>query len=143
MGKLNRTQFKSKKFTSKDKPLHLVHMDLCAPSRKEEKRQEEKDILCWSLMTILDLHGFLFWKKNMKHLKSSLTENKIWKRLKAIRYDRGGEFSSVYFKEFFDKHGIKRECTILGTPQQNGVVERHNWWVQHMERSMMNEGNIS
>jgi transposase InsO family protein len=28
------------------------------------------------------------------------------------------------FKEFCDKHGIKREYTILGSPQQNGVVER-------------------
>jgi transposase InsO family protein len=44
--------------------------------------------------------------------------------MKAVRYDRGGEFSSRDFKEFFDKHGIKREYTIPGTPQQNGVVER-------------------
>jgi transposase InsO family protein len=28
------------------------------------------------------------------------------------------------FKEFCDKHGIKREYTIPRTPQQNGVVER-------------------
>ena len=43
----------------------------------------------------------------------------------------------------YDKHGIKREYTIPGTPQQNGVVERHNRLVQQMERSMMNERNIS
>ena len=35
MGKLTRTQFKSKNFTSTNKPLQLVHMDLCGPSRKE------------------------------------------------------------------------------------------------------------
>jgi len=35
MGKMTRTQFKSKSFTSTDKPLLLVHMDLCGPSRKE------------------------------------------------------------------------------------------------------------
>jgi hypothetical protein len=33
VGKLNRTQFKSKSFTSTEKPLQLVHMDLCGPSR--------------------------------------------------------------------------------------------------------------
>jgi transposase InsO family protein len=27
------------------------------------------------------------------------------------------------FKELCDKHGIRREYTIPGTPQQNGVVE--------------------
>jgi hypothetical protein len=46
------------------------------------------------------------------------------------------------FKEFCDKHGIKREYTIPGTPQQNGVVERQNRIVQQMARSMMNEKNI-
>jgi hypothetical protein len=46
------------------------------------------------------------------------------------------------FKEFFDKHGIKREYTILGTPHQNGVVERKNITIQQMSRSMMNEKNI-
>jgi transposase InsO family protein len=46
------------------------------------------------------------------------------------------------FKEFCDKHGIKREYTILGTPQQNGVVERKNRTIQEMARSMMNEKKI-
>jgi transposase InsO family protein len=47
------------------------------------------------------------------------------------------------FKEFCDKHGIKREYTILGTPQQNGVVERQNKTIQQMARSMMNGNNIA
>jgi hypothetical protein len=47
-----------------------------------------------------------------------------------------------YFKDFCDKHGIEREYTILGTPQQNRVVERQNRAVQQIARSMMNEKNI-
>jgi hypothetical protein len=35
VGKLTRTQFKSKSSTSTEKPLQLVHMDLCGPSRQE------------------------------------------------------------------------------------------------------------
>jgi hypothetical protein len=35
IGKLTRTQFKSKNFSSTEKLLSLVHMDLCGPSRKE------------------------------------------------------------------------------------------------------------
>jgi len=73
----------------------------------------------------------------------ALTENQTGKRLKAVRSDRGGELCSKEFKEFCDEQGIKREYTILGTPQQNGVVERHNRSVQQMARSMMNERNIS
>jgi hypothetical protein len=33
VGKQNRTKFKSKRFNSTEKPLQLVHMDLCGPSR--------------------------------------------------------------------------------------------------------------
>jgi transposase InsO family protein len=46
------------------------------------------------------------------------------------------------FKEFRDKHGIKRGYTIPGTPQKNEVVERQNRTMQQMARSMMNEKNI-
>jgi hypothetical protein len=73
----------------------------------------------------------------------ALTENKIGKILMEVRYDRGGEFSSWNFKEFCDKHGIKREYTIPITPQQNGVVVRQNRSVQQMARLMMNERNIA
>jgi hypothetical protein len=34
MGNLTHAQFKSKSFTSSEKPLQLVHIDLCGPSRK-------------------------------------------------------------------------------------------------------------
>jgi hypothetical protein len=40
IGNLTRTQFKSKNFTSTEKPLQLVHMDLCGPSRKEGTGKE-------------------------------------------------------------------------------------------------------
>ena len=40
IGKLTRTQFKSKNFPSTEKPLQLVHMDLCGPSRKEGTGKE-------------------------------------------------------------------------------------------------------
>ena len=60
----------------------------------------------------------------------ALTENQTGKILKAIRSDRGGELCSKDFKELCDEQGIKREYTIPGTPQQNGVVERWNRSIQ-------------
>ena len=41
VGKLTRTQFKSKSSTSTEKPLQLVHMDLCGPSRQEGTGKEK------------------------------------------------------------------------------------------------------
>jgi transposase InsO family protein len=99
-------------------------------------------------MLIIDDYSRLTWVSFLKekseafekfNVFKALTENQTGKILKAVRSDRGGEFSSGEFKEFCDKHGIKRKYTIPGNPQQNGVVDRKNRTVQQMERSMMNE----
>jgi transposase InsO family protein len=93
-------------------------------------------------MLIIDDYSRLTWVSFLKEkyeafekfkVFKALTENQIGKRLKAVRFDRGGEFISWNFKELCDKHGIKREYTIPRTPQQNGVVERQNRSVQQME----------
>jgi hypothetical protein len=145
IGNLTHTQFKSKNFPSTEKPLQLVHMDLCVPSRKEGIGKENY------FMLIIDDYSRLTWVSFLKEkfeafekfkVLKALTENQTGKRLKAVRSDRGGEFSSGNFKELCDKHGIKREYTIPRNPQQNGVVERKNRSVQQMARSMMNERNI-
>jgi transposase InsO family protein len=102
-------------------------------------------------MLIIDDYSRLTWVAFLKEkveafekfkIFKALTENQTGKRLKVVRSDRGGEFMSSDFKEFCDKHGIKREYRIPGTPQQNGVVERKNRTVQQMASSMMNEKNI-
>jgi transposase InsO family protein len=102
-------------------------------------------------MLIIDNYSRLTWVSFLKEkaeafekfkIFKALIENQIGKRLKEVRSDRGGEFMSIDFKEFYDKHGIKREYTIPRTPQQNGVVERQNRTVKQMARSMMNAKNI-
>jgi transposase InsO family protein len=102
-------------------------MDLCGPSRKEGIGKENY------FMLIIDDYSRLTWISFLKEKSKAfekfkvfkdLTKNQIGKRLKAVRSDRGGDFSSWSFKELCDKHGIKREHTIPRTPQQNGVVER-------------------
>ena len=40
------------------------------------------------------------------------------------------------FKEYCATNGIRMEKTILGTPQQNGVVERINRTINERARSM-------
>jgi hypothetical protein len=120
-------------------------MDLCGPSRKEGIGKGNH------FMLIIDDYYRLTWVSFLKKkyegfekikVFKALTQNQTGNILKAVRFDRGGEFISWNFKEFCDKHGIKREYTIPRTPQQNGVVERQNRSIQQMERSMMNERNI-
>jgi len=133
MGKLTRTQFKSKSVPSTNKPLQLVHLDLCGPSRKECTSKEKY------FMLVIDDYSRLTWVEFLKEKSEAfaqfkffkaLTENQTGRKIKAIKSDRGGELSSRQFKDFCDEHGIRKEYTIVGTPQQNGVVERHNRTVQ-------------
>jgi transposase InsO family protein len=146
MGKLTRAQFKSKSFTSSEKPLQIVHMDLCGPSRKEGTGGE-----CY-FMLVIDDFSRLTWVSFLREKSDVfqkfkkfkvLDDNQPGRKLKEICSDRGGEFMSRHFKELCDRHGIKREYTITGTPQQNGCVECKNRSVQQMARDMMSERDIS
>lgn len=45
---------------------------------------------------------------------------------KAYRTDRAGEFVASEVQTFLMEKGIKFECTVPNTPQQNGISERKN-----------------
>ena len=53
----------------------------------------------------------------------ALIENHSEKRIKTLRSNNGGEFTSGEFNDICKKAGIKRELTTPYNPQQNGVAE--------------------
>ncbi|TYK12007.1 copia protein [Cucumis melo var. makuwa] len=67
----------------------------------------------------------------------ALVEKESGYYIKALRSDRGGEFTSNEFKTFCVENGIRRTMTVPFTPQQNGVVERKNRTILNMARSML------
>ena len=69
-------------------------------------------------------------------------ENQLGKRIKAIRSDPGGEYLLGDFKDYFTRNGIISQLSALGTPQQNGVVERRNRTFLEMIRSMMSHSTL-
>jgi transposase InsO family protein len=48
------------------------------------------------------------------------------KKIKTLRTDNGGEYTSKEFIAFFKSTGIRRGLTVPHNPQQNGIVERKN-----------------
>ena len=46
------------------------------------------------------------------------------------------------FAKFLEKHGICAQYTMLGTPQHNGVAERHNRTLMEMVRNMMSYSSV-
>ena len=70
-------------------------------------------------------------------------ENEIGEKLKCLRSENGGEFTSGEFNLFCKNHGIKRQFSATKTPQQNGVAERRNRIVQEATRTMLSEAKLS
>ena len=72
---------------------------------------------------------------NFKKWKA-LAENETRKRLKCLRSDNGGEYCSKEFDSYCSHNGIRRENTVPGTPQENGVSERMNRTIIEHARCM-------
>jgi transposase InsO family protein len=64
-------------------------------------------------------------------------ENQLNKKIKVLRTDRGGEYTSGILDDFCKENGIVHHHTLPCTPQQNGVAERRNRTLMDMVRSMM------
>ena len=47
----------------------------------------------------------------------TLEENQSSNKIRALRSDNGGEYTSGEFDEFFRKAGVKRELTVPYNPQ--------------------------
>jgi transposase InsO family protein len=59
------------------------------------------------------------------------------RRLRVLRTDNGGEFTSVEFDTHCAEHGVVCQHTAPYTPQRNGVVERRNQSVVTMARGLL------
>jgi len=59
------------------------------------------------------------------------------KKIKCLRTDNGGEYTSDEFDNFCQHEGIKNQFTMAYTPQQNGVVERINRALLERTRAML------
>ena len=74
-------------------------------------------------------------------------ENQLSKKIKVVRFDRGGEYYGRYdgsgeqhlgsFAKYLMECGIFPQYTMLGTPSQNGVTKRRNRTLKDKVRSMI------
>jgi transposase InsO family protein len=70
-------------------------------------------------------------------------ENLTDKKIKTIRSDNGGEYTSKELVAFCKEVGIRRELIVPHKPQQNGVVEKKNRTIEESVKAMMNDQNLS
>ncbi|KAK3125062.1 hypothetical protein QOZ80_7BG0599500 [Eleusine coracana subsp. coracana] len=64
------------------------------------------------------------------------------RKLKILRTDYGGEFTSVEFGDYCASEGIQRHHSAPYSPQQNGVVERRNQTIVATTRSLLKQRDM-
>jgi transposase InsO family protein len=142
--KQTKTKFKSKEYST-TKPLEIVHTDLVGPTTTKGLKSERYFMLLVDDYTRMTGVCFLKNKseafENFKIYKE-MVDNEMDSRIKCLRSDNGGEFTSKEFMDYCNNHGIKRQFFVTRTPQQNGVVERKNMTVQEMARTMIMDSKL-
>jgi transposase InsO family protein len=70
-------------------------------------------------------------------------ENQLERKIKRLRSDRGGEYFSSEFTEFYVEHGIIHERTLPYSPQSNGIAERKNRTLTELVNTMLGTAGLS
>ncbi|GKC02539.1 putative ribonuclease H-like domain-containing protein, partial [Tanacetum coccineum] len=69
-------------------------------------------------------------------------ENLIDLRVKVIRCDNGTEFKNRVMNQFYEIKGIKRELSVVKTPQQNELAEWKNMTLIEDARTMLVDSKL-
>ena len=86
-------------------------------------------------MTFIDDKTRYVWVYVLKQKKEVFTQFLEWKsmverstgrKLKALRSDNGGEYTSEEFESYLKMEGICHELTVPKNPEQNGAAEHMN-----------------
>ena len=134
-GKQVKSSFKIKNVVSSLKPLELLHMDLFGPSRTMSLGGnyyafvivDDYSRYTWTLFLESKSDAFSAFKKLARRLQNTKNNN-----IGSIRSDHGGEFQNEKFSKFCEKLGILHNFSAPRTPQQNGVVERKNRFLEQV-----------
>lgn len=120
--------------------LDLWHGDLCGPISPATHSGKRYFLL------LVDDYSRYMWigllrskDEALEAIKKVQTIAEVEKKLKlkALRSDRGGEFTSAKFVDHYERHRIKHFRTSPYTPQHNGIVERRNQTIVGMARSLL------
>jgi len=144
-GKSHRLPFQSSMAKRANKPLELVHSDVCGKIGTRSLSGGEY------FVTFVDDHTRHVWVYVLKHKSEVFQRFKEWKaivenstgmKVKALRCDNGGEYTSGEFAAYLTKEGIRQELTTPHTPQLNGTAERLNRTLIEGVRTMLADSKL-
>nr|GEZ97840.1 integrase, catalytic region, zinc finger, CCHC-type, peptidase aspartic, catalytic [Tanacetum cinerariifolium] len=139
-GKIHRKHHKSKTTFASNKPLYLLHMDLCGSMRVESINGKRY------VLVIVDDYSRYTWVFFL-HSKDEASEEiisfikktqvNLQLQVQCVRTDNGTEFKNKTRAKFFDEVGITQQFFAARTPQQNVVVERRNRTLVEAAKTML------
>jgi hypothetical protein len=122
--------------------LELIHSDICGSMPSSSISGY---VYYVSFIDDYSLKTSIYFLKSKNEVLSkfkefkSLIENLSERKIKILRSDNGGEYTSKEFVNFCKDVGIKRELTTLYNLQQNGVVERKNRTIMEAMKTMIHD----
>ncbi|KAJ9553200.1 hypothetical protein OSB04_017245 [Centaurea solstitialis] len=119
LGKMKRVSHKSKLEHGTERPLQLIHMDLCGPMHVQSVNGKKY------VLVMVDDYSRYTW---VKFLRSKDEEPEI---IISVLKRGSSEFTVT------ESVGIKHTFAAVRTPQQNGVVERRNKTLVEAARTML------
>lgn len=144
LGKMTNQTYRTSVFKSKG-ILELIHTDLCGPMKVESLGKAKYFLLFVDDFSRMTFVYFVRSKRDVKDVIKTFiqyVERQSGKKVKRIRSDNGGEYTSNSLAEFFRCNGIVHERSAPYTPQQNGVAERSNRILIEKARCMLHDGKM-
>ena len=138
--KNHRTKFPKAGGKRSEEILGLIHSDVCGKVDTKSLGGAQY------FLTFIDDKSRYTWVYFLSSKDQVYDKFQEWKakvekstgqKVKVLRTDNGGEYTSRRFEKYLKDEGIRHEVTIPKTPEQNGVSERMNRTLVEMTRSML------
>ena len=144
LAKHARSPFPDHKRTATD-VLALVHSDVCGPIQVNSKGGARYFVTfiddCSRYVTVYCLPSKDGVLECFKQFQTE-AERQTGKKLKVLRSDNGGEYTSKAFEDYCSSKGVRHEKSVSYTPQQNGVAERMNRTLMECVRAMLTHAQL-
>nr|GEV94125.1 hypothetical protein [Tanacetum cinerariifolium] len=141
--KIHRKHHKSKMAFASNKPLYLLHIDLCGPMRVESINGKRY------MLVVVDDYSRYIWvffvhsKDQASEVIISFikkTQVNLQLQVQRVRTDNGTEFKNKTLAKLFDEVGISQQFSAARTPQQNAIAtacftQNHSFIHKHFDKT--------
>ncbi len=122
-----------------------VHTDVWGPARTATKKGK-----CY-YVTFTDDYSrwtYIEFLKQKSEVFGAYKRFEAWfntqfgVRIKSLRSDRGGEYTSKEFQDYLKSRGTEMKLTVHDTPQHNGIAERRNRTILERVRTSLHASGL-